>query len=332
MLSRRCILEVARLLPVEDVLHNVVQVSSLWCEVGSSEELWRLFLPASESASEAVLRRTAKDRYRQIRQKKQRLIVLGREVVCVFDCANETWTEEVPLSRETNVNEWSAFAFLEDGAILACGGDRGAPGDPKAFCSNRAFLVRVEGATRLKDMTCSRERHGLIVFQATAYVFGGRSGDDQPLRSCESLSLGSLTTVAERDWNRLPDMFAPRFAFNPCEDGKLIYLCGGVTNAAETFYPATQTFAPLSFKLPDEAFSHCAVLIQGELMILSRQYLSRWNLRRKKMECVRHRGLRGNVSGYMNSVCIQGVIYRPSIGAILKFSLASLTESVIEAR
>lgn len=331
MLSPRCILEVARLLPVEDVLRNLVQVSSLWCEVGSSEELWRLFLPAPESLSEADFRLTAKNRYRRIRQKKQRLLVLGREAVCVFDCANETWTDEVPLSRETNVNEWSAFAFLEDGTILACGGDRGAPGDPKTFCSNRAFLVRAEGATRLKDMTSSRERHGLIVFQATAYVFGGRSGD-QPLRSCESLPVDCLQTVAEKDWNRLPDMFAPRFAFNPCEDGKLIYLCGGVTNAAETFYPATQTFAPLSFKLPDEAFSHCAVLIEGELVILSRQYLSRWSLRRKKMESVRHRGLRGNVSGCMNSVSLHGVIYRPSIGAILKFSLDSLTESALEAR
>lgn len=328
MISPRCILEVARLLPVEDVLHNVSQVSSVWCQVGNSEELWRTFLPASDEAVQL----STKDRFRQIHQKKQRLIVLGREVVCVFDCTNEMWTEEVPLSKETNVNEWSAFAFLEDGAILACGGDRGAPGDPKIFCSNRAFVVRAEGAIRLRDMTSGRERHGLIVFHAFAYVFGGRSGEDQALRSCEALLLDSLANVVEREWSRLPDMFASRFAFNPCEDGKLIYLCGGVTNAAETFYPTTQTFAPLSFKLPDEAFSHCAVMVEGELIILSRQYISRWNLKRKKMESVRHRGLRGNVSGYMNSVYSQGVIYRPSIGAILKFSRATLTETAVEVR
>lgn len=333
MLRSRCVLEVVKLLPAEDILHNAVQVCSLWHEVADSNELWQTFLSPSDTDHIAGSAQSAKDRYRANRPKSQRLIVVGRDMICLFDCSNERWSQELPLSRETNVNEWSSFAFLEQGVVLACGGDRGAPGDPKSFCcSNRAFAIRMEGTLRLRDMTHCRERHGLIVYQATAYVFGGRCGTEQPLRASEALSLTPVPSLAEREWNRLPEMLAPRFAFNPCHDGKLIYLCGGVTNTSETFYPATLTFAPLNFKLPDESFSHSAVVFEGDLVILSRLYLNRWSLKRKKMESIRHKGLRGNVSGYMNSVYSQGFIYRPGIGAILKFSLANLSEAAVEIR
>lgn len=67
-----------------------------------------------------------------------------------------------------------------------------------------------------------------------------------------------------------------RFDFNPCAFHEYVYLCGRGTKSIEAFCPDTEAFLQLHAELP-EGDSPCLVVQENcQLLVLSREYASRW--------------------------------------------------------
>jgi hypothetical protein len=74
-----------------------------------------------------------------------------------------------------------------------------------------------------------------------------------------------------------------RASFNPCELQGIVYLCGYGSDSIEAFNPAIAAFLPLSARLPED--SSCLIFVErGSLVVLSKNYVSRWTVER--MHCL----------------------------------------------
>jgi hypothetical protein len=143
------------------------------------------------------------------------------------------------LTMVPEVDEESAFTFLDNGNIFCCGGAQHVKTTYILGASNGQITV-------LPHLISGRSCTGLICVDDNPYVFGG-SGEAGLLTSCERFA-------AMERWEELDvKMARPRGAFTPSRYGKAIYLPGGLaTNTIEVFDSIRTTFRLLPVTLPAE--------------------------------------------------------------------------------
>lgn len=143
----------------------------------------------------------------------------------------------VELTHTPKVDQETAYAFLENGDLVCCGGVKGA---------QEAYVIGAVNAqvTILPKMIQGRSAPGMVTFNGCPYVFGGSSGTNL-LTTCEKF------THMER-WEIIKEQMArPRGAFTPCLYNNLIYLPGGFSaNTIECFDPIRSVFALCPQMLP----------------------------------------------------------------------------------
>lgn len=141
------------------------------------------------------------------------------------------------LTHTPKVDQETAYAFLENGNLVCCGGLEG---------SREAYIIGTASAqvTILPKMVQGRSSPGLTTFNGCPYVFGGSSGSNL-LTTCEKFD-----HMEKWETNR-EQMARPRGAFTPCTHNNLIYLPGGfATNTIEYFDPIRSSFNLLPQLLP----------------------------------------------------------------------------------
>lgn len=148
----------------------------------------------------------------------------------------------IELTMAPEVDQESAFTFLDNGNIFCCGGSMHAQAAYILGASNGQVTV-------LPKLVSGRCYPGLICLDDNPYVFGG-SGEAGLLTSCERFSAMERWEELEARMNR------PRGAFTPCRYGKTIYLPGGLsTNTIEAFDSIRTSFHLLAVTLPAEGKS-----------------------------------------------------------------------------
>lgn len=138
------------------------------------------------------------------------------------------------------------------------------------------YLLSQEKSIWQADFYPYRTDFGLVYSSVrdTVYLFGGlRAG-------LIETSSGALV-LNDKEWDYLPNLTIPRYAFNPVLYGPLIYLCGGGGATIETFHPYSRTYTLIpSISLPpdprDQWETACTVG-NSALIILSGRSISLFN-------------------------------------------------------
>ena len=120
------------------------------------------------------------------------------------------------------------------------------------------------------------------------------------MKTCELFNLSNYT------WSRIPDMITPRSRFNPVSFNGLIYLCGGYTTAVECFDPRDRTFQPVAVTLP-EAFNTTAVVDNNEIVVITAESITRWNVSTKQKTSADHEDY--HIWSVGNPVLLGDVVY-----------------------
>lgn len=191
--------------------------------------------------------------------------------VSMFDCRNQWWSRAKPLTQKVDVDKYTSSTIVDEGRIFCCGG---------GSSYRNAYLLQVSkdsyAVTELARMNSYRQYPGLI-FDASlreVLVFGG-SDSKQELRSCEKMSL------QKRRWEEMPEMICARRFFTPCRRRERVYLCGGWSYTVETYDLCSGVFQPVGLRLPESSWSS-AVIVADELIVLTENTISRWNLREER--------------------------------------------------
>lgn len=191
--------------------------------------------------------------------------------VAMFDCRNQRWTRPMPVKKRLDVDKYTSSTIVDDGRIFCCGGG--------SSYRNAYLLHPSEGSytvVELARMYSYRQYPGLLYDASLreVLVFGG-SDSKQELRSCEKLCL------QRQQWQEMPEMICARRFFTPCRRRELVYLCGGWSYTVETYDLCSGVFQPVGLKLPESSWSS-AVIVADELIVLSENTISRWNLREER--------------------------------------------------
>lgn len=197
-----------------------------------------------------------------------RLLYLEKSEVQAFDIETEHWKKvfECPGMREFEM--WSAVMVTEREVVALVAFRRSCL---------ETYLLTEGKSRRLADCNPSRTDFGLIYssVQAAIYLFGGL------VRNSPDSTCGTLFLEAS-NWEGLPNMTSPRYAFNPVSYGALIYLCGGGVPLIETFNPYSKSFRRISeFQLPPDPtdqWETSSSLGNSTIVILSGRSLTQWSL------------------------------------------------------
>ena len=163
---------------------------------------------------------------------------ITKESMTFLTLASSPTQRELRYSTKVPLTRHSAMAVVTQDSLLICGGD-----DP--LTDTAVSLNFNSGAiTHLRHMNVPRFAHGIAVYGACVYVFGGKNGS-------------SSITAAERyrrkgkDWEQLPQMLTARSFFNPCVVGQVVFIVGGAdTCKSETFDIVGMRFTELKLNLP----------------------------------------------------------------------------------
>lgn len=197
-----------------------------------------------------------------------RLLYLEETRVLMFDIATRSWNKAFEYPSLRRFEAWSA-TVVNDKEIVAV--VAGVP--PSCLCT---YLLSDNQSKRQADFYACRTDFGLVynTVRDTIYVFGGllkgRAEDDS----------GALVLEAS-DWDYLPSMISPRYAFNPVLYGALVYLCGGGVPTIETFNPYSRSFTRISALTlppdPRDEWETSSSLGASVIVILSGNSLSQFN-------------------------------------------------------
>lgn len=166
------------------------------------------------------------------------------------------YSSPVPLTRH------SAIAVVTQDSLLVCGGDDPLTDAAVSLNFNNGVV------TNLKHMNVSRYAHGIAVYGACVYVFGGKNAHI-------SIAASERYRRKGKDWEQMPQMITPRSFFNPCVVGQIIYLIGGAeTNRSETFDIVGLRFTEVKLDLPVPGATS-AFILHDDLVILQTGKASR---------------------------------------------------------
>lgn len=155
----------------------------------------------------------------------------------------------VPLNRH------SSLCVLNQDSLLLCGGDD--PVNHSAYTLN----FNTGKLTELRHMNQPRYAHGIAVYGACVYIFGGNN-------DIGIISSSERYRRKVKDWESLPSMPTPRSFFNPCVVGQQIYLLGGADTAkCEAFDIVGMRYSDLKITLPVPGAT-AAVMVNEDLIVL----------------------------------------------------------------
>ena len=253
---------------------NVVWESKL-AEMMYENESWELFECGLQPCPERVLGSYATYRFYDVREPQPMLsaqppvAVAGGQLVFFLSA-------DPPFPVELELGSSYSATFVSETQLFLCGGLL-----PSYALSSSVFLLDKGDVLTLPSLQYSRHSHGLFYesYWPFVYVFGGETiCEDEAihLRKCERFALET------GQWETMPDMQTPRAMFNPCLQGRVIYLCGGIgaKGSVETYSPALNLMKPVSILLPEDTNGYfgCTTLTDGDsLVIISRNTVTRWN-------------------------------------------------------
>ena len=242
MRSHRCVLEVLKFLPAEDVLSSVSQVSRLYSGLSQCTELWFDLLETA-FATGPPTETPPKDYYRTLNRKV--IPVVGLNSVRFFSVVTEKWTEK-PLSTPVSIDRF-ASVVVWTGKRLFLTGVSDDLGD--TLC----ITLRSGTVTYLSPLRFHRNSIGVVQVDGEIYSFCGFEGGYR--RECEVFTGG-------KGWKELPNAEFARAAFNPAENNGKIYLMGGCgTVSNEYFDRRSVQFVSLPVVIPGQ---RCTVSVFAE--------------------------------------------------------------------
>ena len=177
------------------------------------------------------------------------------------------------LTYAPKVDQETAYAFLENGNLVCCGGLEG---------SREAYIIGTTSAqvTILPKMAQGRSSPGLATFNGCPYVFGGSSGSIL-LSTCEKFDHMEKWEITREQMAR------PRGGFTPCTHNNLIYLPGGFSaNTIEYFDPVRSSFSVLPQMLPS-AGKTVTFVVDSTLYIFLNSEILTMNLQAGSADLVR---------------------------------------------
>lgn len=281
----RPVLEVCKLLDVQEVLSSAGLICALWARVGQATELWDellrvLYTPDPPYYPYNV---SAKQACRLKLRSQNRLAIFRANEVVLFDCKTEvgklcSLQSVTPAVHCTSV-------YLPTGHLLCCGGleiTSKAEGLELSAAAT-AFLLDMDlgSVRRTGHLVTARHSQGMVCYVGTVYVFGGVN--THTLRKAEEYS------IAAKRWQSLPAMNHSRRLFNPCARLDFIYLCGGVDcGSMETFSIRERRYTVVDIALPVTRCWQCAsVLVQDELVYVAGVFAVKISLCQLKVSTVK---------------------------------------------
>ena len=161
------------------------------------------------------------------------LVEVAERGVRTYDFTKEQWTGTIILTEGIFRDSSLRYVLVDMRKLMGCGGVE-TP-HTECFTLNRLGTVEL-----LSGMLEARRFHGLILWNQSAYVFGGfikQNNDKIHLKSSEKLQLLGVS-----QWKEVPSMPFGRSTFNPCQWNCSIWLCGGGTPSIDVFSPYSETY------------------------------------------------------------------------------------------
>jgi hypothetical protein len=236
------------------------------------------------------------------------IVLLSGGKALIYDCSKRVCKAPVVLQAALKLTEGSAWLWLPDTQLLFLEGGSG-----QATC-----LDLTNGAgTAVKPMTQARTYPGLVYYERRVLVFGGTS---EPLAEQYDLN--------QKGWAPLPNMHRPRNKFNPCLYDTLVYLCGGCTWASEIYNIPLNKYVALGFSVPD-TYDACSVLVDLSIVIVSRDFLSKWSLDSEELS-VRGRALASECWSSTPPVVVGNNAYILVRDQVMEVDLTTSAHSIVE--
>ena len=236
------------------------------------------------------------------------IVLLSARKALIYDCSKRVSKAPVVLQVALKLTEGSAWLWLPDTQMLFLEGGSG-----QATC-----LDLTNGAgTPVNPMTQARTYPGLVYYERKVLVFGGTS---EPLAEEYDLN--------QKVWAPLPNMHRPRNKFNPCLYDTLVYLCGGCTWASEIYNIPQRKYVALGFSVPD-TYEACAVLVDLSVVIISRDFLSKWSLESEELS-VQGRALASECWSSTAPVVVNNYAYILVRDQVMEVDLTSSAHSIVE--
>lgn len=187
---------------------------------------------------------------------------LTKESMTILNLFSSPTQRELRYSSKVPLTQHSAMAVVTQDSLLICGGDDPLTDTAVSLNFNSGVI------TQLRHMNVPRFAHGIAVYGACVYVFGGKNGGG-------SIAASERYRRKGKDWEQLPQMLTARSFFNPCVVGQVIYLVGGAdTNKSETFDIVGMRFSELKLNLPVPGATS-VLTIEDDLVILQTGKASR---------------------------------------------------------
>jgi len=314
--SYRAVLEVAKYCGPQDVLKHCREVSSVWAQAGLCNELWDLYSDtcgfpprhSSESAFTAYVRG---------RTQGYKLALFVENEVVVYDCLTGL-TERLRGYYTNHLSNW--VIYLDK--IICFGGCIGDYNDITAL--REAHMYEPNNPLQLQNMITPRFRHSGIVFQGKLYVFGGLDGHTT-LDAAEQLNLKQWDSIAEEQWQSLPNSLHKRFDVSLCFDLKYIYICGQ-RSKVEQYCPQTNTYSKVCITAD---YLDIGIVMYGtELLLLSKTEVIRTDLKTQKVK-TNSVSWKWKDFPEMNIVAVNQFLYRISARGIDRYNIETLTSDLV---
>ena len=173
-------------------------------------------------------------------------------------------TKSTQLAKTLQVTSDSSWVVLDPDRLFVCGGCLSKCYVVFSAPWSTAYLIERTGSVEeLPAMLMGRNASGLVLWQATVYVFGSCKGHGNKSES---------TSLLEKQWQWLPNMHKIRYAFTPAIFGEAIYLCGGwEAVTVEVYRAGIITVLPL--ELPETGRT-LAYVHQNKLVLLTYTFIT----------------------------------------------------------
>lgn len=198
------------------------------------------------------------------------------------------------------------MVFLPDDSLVLVGGSLSA-----WKLSEKSYWVRMDGSIlQLQDLNDPRKEHGIILWNAHIYIFGGVDLN-APMKSSEKLALDPLAKLRTTKWEQLKDMMHERGNFCPVGFGQKIYLCGGNRQYIEVFDTDSGCYFELSLRLP-QGLWYSAFGLKREVVICNYQSVIRWKVNSVTFEERKFANQGYNLYDQMNPAVVENIVYQVS--------------------
>lgn len=236
------------------------------------------------------------------------IAMLSRDKARVYDCAKQIWKSPVSLQAQLQLQAGSSWLWLPDSRLFLLEGETTA-----ALCLD----LTSGAANSLQPMSVSRNFPGVVLYEKQVLVFGGAAAP-----TAEQYDLNAQA------WQNLPNMYSTRSKFNPCLYDTRVYLCGGTSLTAEFYNITLKRYSALGFSIP-EATDASALLVGEDVVIISRNFISKWSLDEEKLT-VSPRSLLTDCWSSCTPVRVSNWAYLVVADQLLQVDLTTAQHNIVE--